>query len=105
MLAQHHTNMAKALEHRVHHERTRNHAKLAAKTVEVEQARHKLAEERSRVVSLFQETDELRLSDSVEQNRRFQVDDRARRVNDVRKLMEDQLAKALEDQATTEKEM
>lgn len=55
--------------------------------------RHELAEEKSRITSLLQEMEELRLSASVEQNRRYQADHRARRAEEERKLMGDQLTK------------
>lgn len=75
-------DVTKALEHKVLRKRARNQAMLATKTAEVDQVRHELAEERSRMASLLQELEELRLSASVEQNHRYQADDRARKAKE-----------------------
>lgn len=77
LLVQHRTDVAKALEHGVLHERARNQAQLATKSAKVEQDKQELAEERSRMTFLLQEMDELRLNASVELHRRLQADDRA----------------------------
>lgn len=56
------------------------------------------------MASLLQELEELRLSASVEQNRRYQADDRVRGAEEERKLMGDQLKNVLEDRAVAEEE-
>lgn len=80
LLAQHRSDVSKAMEHGVLRERARNQAQLAAKSSEVDQARQELAEVRSWLASLLQERDELRLSASIELSRWIQANDRAHRT-------------------------
>lgn len=66
---------------------------MAAQSAEGEQARQELAKERSRLASLLQKMDELRLNASVELNRQVHVNDRAHRAEKEHKVMADKLAK------------
>ena len=70
---------------------------MIAQAAEVEQALLELVEERSRLASLLQEIEELRLNANVELNRRVYTDERAQRAEPEHKVMADRLARAEEE--------
>lgn len=119
MLAQHCADIEKASEHGVLLERARVQAQMAAHSAKTEQTRQELAEESSKLASLFQEIEKLRLNASVELNRRVHADERVQWAEDEHKVMDDrllkvgekrrilseQLSKALGDRATAEEEL
>lgn len=101
--AQHRADLDNAVEHGVLCERARVQTQLVVMKVEVDQAKHELAEEKSRMFALLQEMEELRVTAWIESDRRFQAKEKKHRAESERKNMADQLAKALEGLAAAEK--
>lgn len=105
VLAQHRTDIVKAIEHGVNRERARLRSQAVALKAEAEQARLELAEEQSQYANLLQELEDLRFSANAELYRRVQVDERADQVEVEMKEMAGHLARVEENRASAKEQL
>lgn len=78
-------------------ERSQNQSQLAAMKAKVEHAKNELTKEKSRISTLLEKLEELRLTAWIQEDHWFHADEKQQRAETKRKEMAAQLAKALED--------